>query len=167
MTSRVLERDAGFSLTELALVLCVSSIVAALAFSAYRTYSVQAEVATAIGGVKRVRHAVEETFKRTGMPPKTLSDLSTPLLNSFDVLADVRVDNGRIELTFSRASDSAIAGQLLYLTPFETVDEHIIWSCGNRLPGAGVNPLGFAGGANVAEHAWTAIEPRFLPPACR
>jgi type IV pilus assembly protein PilA len=167
MTSRTAKRDSGFSVTELALVLGTTSIIAALALSAYRTYSVRAEVATAIGGVKRVTHAVEQSFRRMGVPPRTLADLGPPLLPRLELVDEVGIDNGRIKLTFGRAADPSIAGQSLYLTPFETADQRIVWICGNRAPSVGLSPLGFAGGANLAEQARTVIEPRFLPPACR
>lgn len=167
MTLRAPRRDHGFSLAELILVLGVTAIVAGLALSAYRTYSARAQVATGIVGVKRIRHAIEETFRRTGMPPSTFADLGTLSPNSSDLVDSIRVENGRIELTFSHAADSALSGQSLYLTPFETVDQRIVWICGNRVPSVGLNLLGFAGGTSQAEQTPTRIEPRFLPPTCR
>lgn len=167
MTPRASKRNHGFSLSELTLVLGVTAIIATLAFSAYRTYAARAQVATGIVDVTRIMHAVEETFRRTGMPPRTLAELGKALPKNSDLLDSIRVDNGRIEMTFGHAADSALSGQSLYLTPFETVDQHIVWICGNRVPGVGLNLLGFAGGTNLAKQTPTHIEPRFLPPTCR
>ena len=125
------------------------------------------EIAAAIAAMDRVKHAVEQSFQRTGMPPATLADLGARLPQGSDLVESVRIENGRIELEFSAAADAALTGQSLYLTPFETVDQDVVWVCGNRLPGVGLNPLGFAGGSNVVEQEPTLIEPRYLPRWCR
>jgi hypothetical protein len=53
------------------------------------------------------------------------------------------------------------------LTPFETAAGAVVWLCGNERPGAGLEPLGFAGAARQAARALTTIEPRYLPADCR
>jgi hypothetical protein len=63
--------------------------------------------------------------------------------------------------------DSVLAGKILSLTPFETADQNVVWVCGNEFSGVGLNPLGFAAGGPQAEQVVTAIEDRYLPPACR
>jgi hypothetical protein len=47
------------------------------------------------------------------------------------------------------------------------VGRDIVWICGNALPGAGLEPLGFAGGARRAVQTITTIDARYLPSACR
>lgn len=149
------------------LVVGVTVIVVVLALSAFRTYSARGEIAATVAAMERVRRTVEQSFRRTGTPPATLAELGAPLPGRPDLLESVRVENGRVELTFSHSADPALAGQSLYLTPFETVNREIVWICGNRLPGLGLKPLGFAGGTNLAEPMATRIEPRFLPEMCR
>jgi ribosome modulation factor len=79
----------------------------------------------------------------------------------------VEVVRGRVDIRFGRNADDAIAGRTLSLTPFETADQRIVWLCGNKLPGPGLQPLGFAGGAAEPVQMLTLIEVRFLPPSCR
>jgi pilin len=80
---------------------------------------------------------------------------------------NVEVVDGRIDLRFGRAADSAIAGQVLSLTPFETADLEVVWVCGSAVPDVGLHPLGFSGGFRQAVQAPTSIERRYLPPECR
>ena len=74
---------------------------------------------------------------------------------------------GRVDVRFGRNADDAIAGRTLSLTPFETADQRVVWLCGNKLPGPGLEPLGFAGGAAEPVQILTLIDVRFLPPSCR
>jgi len=53
------------------------------------------------------------------------------------------------------------------LTPFESANRDLFWVCGNRIAGAGLQPLGFANGARQAVQVLAQIEPRYLPSQCR
>jgi hypothetical protein len=82
-------------------------------------------------------------------------------------VASVTIIDGRIDIRYDDAAHAAIAGRTLSLTPFETVSHDVLWVCGNALPGAGLKPLGFAGGARRALQTITMIAARYLPSACR
>jgi Tfp pilus assembly protein PilE len=167
MSQRERGQCAGFTYTEFAVVLAVTAILITVAYSAYRTHSVRVELARAISAMESLKHAVEETFRRTGVPPATLADLSAPLSIGSELIEEVRIEHGRIELTFSTVADAGLANRSLYLTPFETVDHRVVWVCGSRLPGVGLNPLGFAAGALQPKPIATTIEERFLLRECR
>ena len=161
---------AGFTIVELAAVLAVTAIIGALGVSAYRTYAVRAEIVSGIAGTEGIRDRVTAAFKTTGIPP---TDRQTVGLGPGhdeawgDYVDDVEVVRGRVDVRFGRSADDAIAGRTLSLTPFETADQRIVWLCGNKLPGPGLNPLGFAGGAAEPVQTLTLIDVRFLPPSCR
>ena len=160
----------GFTLVELAAVLAVTALIGALAVSAYRTYAVRAEIASGIAGTEGVRDRVTAAFKTTGVPPV---DRQTAGLDPGhdeawgDYVDDVAIVRGRVDVRFGRNADDAIGGRILSLTPFETADQRVVWVCGNKLPGPGLEPLGFAGGAAQAVQTLTLIDVRFLPPSCR
>jgi len=162
--------SAGFTLLELTAILAVTAIIGALGVSAYRTYAVRAEIVNGIASTTGVRDRVSATFRTTGIPPK---DRQAAGLDSRrdtawgDFVDDVAIVNGRVDVRFGRAADDAIGGRVLSLTPFETADQQIVWLCGNKLPGPGLEPLGFAGGAARPVQVLTPIEPRYLPPNCR
>jgi type IV pilus assembly protein PilA len=163
-------RPAGFSLAELLAVVAVSAIVAAVAVSAYRTYTVRAEIAGGVAGTLAVRERVVAAFRATGIPPRDrpaagVDSGHNPAWGNY--VADVDVINGRVEIRFGRAADDAIAGRTLSITPFETIDQRVVWVCGNRLPDVDLKPLGFAGGAPQPVQVLTPIDARYLPPSCR
>ena len=164
----------GFTLPELLAVVAVTAIVGAVGVSAYRTYAVRAEIANGIAATLTVRDRVATAFKTTGLPPR--DRLAAGVDSSRDpawgdYVADIDIINGRIEIRFGRAADAAIAGRTLSITPFETIDQRVVWVCGNRLPDVGLKPLGFAGGAQEPvqvdrdRHALSAAElPLVSPP---
>ena len=161
-----LRAAAGFTIVELAAVLGVTVIIGALGVSAYRTYAVRAEIASGIAGTEGIRDRVTAAFKATGIPP---TDRQPAARNGAwgDYVDEVQVVRGRVDVRFGRNADGAIAGRTLSLTPFETADQEVVWLCGNKLPGPGLEPLGFAGGAPEPVQMLTLIDVRFLPPGCR
>ncbi len=160
----------GFTIVELAAVLAVTAIIGALGVSAYRTYAVRAEIASGIANTEAVRDRVASAFKTTGVPPMDRQTVGLAPGHDAawgDYVEDVEVVRGRVDVRFGRNADDAIAGRTLSLTPFETADQRVVWLCGNKLPGPGLQPLGFAGGAAEPVQMLTLIDVRFLPPSCR
>jgi len=157
-------------MVELAAVLAVTAIIGALGVSAYHTYSVRAEIASGIAGTAGVRDGVTAAFKSAGIPPADRQSIRSDSGRDEawgDYVDHVEVVRGRVDIRFGRNADDAIAGRTLSLTPFETVDQQVVWLCGNKLPGPGLEPLGFAGGAAGPVRILTLIDVRFLPPSCR
>jgi type IV pilus assembly protein PilA len=159
----------GFSLPELAIVLAVTALIAGLGVSAYKTYVVRAEIAQGIAFAARAEDQVTKSFGRYGEPPADgeAAGLPPAMQHGGAHIDSIGVVDGRIDLHFGSEADTAIAGRTLSLTPFETVDGEVLWICGNRIPGPGLKPLGFANGARQAVQVVTQIEPRYLPSTCR
>jgi hypothetical protein len=162
-------RRSAFTLGELGAVVAATGIVIAVGYSAYNTYRVKHEVAEGITVASELIPAVTEFFLRHGEVPAQ-RDLTYPIgsaLTSSAVVGSVTVIDGRIDVLYGPLADPAIAGQQLSLMPYETVDRHVVWICGNRVPGPGLEPLGFAGGGRKAVQLSTTIEPRYLSSSCR
>ena len=160
----------GFTLIELVAAVCVTALIAAVGFSAYRTYAVRDQIAATLVRSEPLQARIVTSFHRFGVPPRDATAAGIPddargLLG--DYVASVAVSDGRIDIRFGSAADAAIAERTLSLTPYETASREVVWVCGNALPGPGLKPLGFAGGAQRAVQTITTIEPRFLPAACR
>jgi Tfp pilus assembly major pilin PilA len=154
----------AFTLGELVAVLAATSIIVALAGSAYRTYAVRKEVGAGIALANELIPAVTERFLRHGEAPVVLPadvDRTNPLVES------VTIVDGRIDVLYSDTADASIAGRRISLTPYETVDRSVVWLCGNALPGPGLEPLGFSSGGRQATPIPTTIEVRYLSGACR
>jgi hypothetical protein len=159
----------GVSTIELAVVIAVTLLMAALALSAYRTYSAREEVRAGLAAVGHVQALVKETFERTGMPPVSAHDVPAlaghaPRHRYIETLA---IDHGRIAIRFAEDSGEGLRGQSLYITPFQTMDGEVLWLCGNRRPEVGLYPLGLFAGAQPPPEVPTTVEPRYLPSECR
>jgi type IV pilus assembly protein PilA len=162
-------RRSAITLAELGAVVAATVIVIAVAYSAYDTYLVKQEVAEGITAASELIPAVTEFYHRHGEVP-TQGELTYPqgtALALSSVVGSVTVANGRIDVVYGPRADPAIAGRQISLTPYETVDRHVVWICGNRMPGPGLEPLGFAGGGRQAAQISTTIEPRYLSQSCR
>ncbi len=162
-------RQSAISLGELGAVIAVTGIVVGLAYSAYHTYQVRREVSEGLTTASELIPLVTELFRRNGEVP---AQLETPqhlsaALSSSSVVESVNVVDGRIDILYSATASPAIAGQRISLTPYETVERHVVWLCGNRMPGAGLEPLGFASGGRQALQLATTIEARYLSQPCR
>jgi hypothetical protein len=159
----------AFTPGELAAVIAATSIVIAALYSAYDTHRVKREVAEGINVASELIPAVTEFFHRHGEVPtqSELTYLVGTALASSTVVGSVKVVDGRIEVLYGPLADPAIAGRQISLTPYETVDRHVVWICGDRTPGPGLELLGFAGGGRKAAQLSTTIEPRYLSQSCR
>jgi type IV pilus assembly protein PilA len=163
-------RPSAFTLAELGAVLAATGIVAALAYSTYRTHTVRSEVSEGIALASDLIPAVTEFFRRNGDVPATLeAPLPQPGTRpaGSPFVESVTVVDGRIDVLYGGQADRAIAGRRISLTPYETVDRHVVWICGNEIPGPGLEPLGFADGGRQAVQIPTTIEARYLSRSCR
>lgn len=160
----------GFTLIELVAALAVTALIAAIALSAYRTYAVRDQIAATVVRSEPIQAQVTESFRRDGVPPRDAAEAGVPRDAGSalgDYVASVDIADGRIDILYGDAADSAIAGQVLSLTPYETASRDVVWLCGNAPPGAGLEPLGFAGGVRQALQRLTTINARYLPADCR
>jgi type II secretory pathway pseudopilin PulG len=165
-----LEPQHGYTLIELVAAITLTTVMIGVGVSAVRTYVARGQITESISVAAAVQQHVARAFGRTGMPPANRraaglssdgSDHATRYLDSIDVV------DGRVDLRFGAGAAAAVQGQTLPLTPFETADREIVWLCGNRAPGVGLQPLGFAGGGTQAVQVVTTIDARYLPAACR
>jgi Tfp pilus assembly protein PilE len=162
----------GFTLIELAMIIAATAIVGAVGVSAYHTYSVRMQIAASVAAITPFQRAVESVFRESGLPPadkqagRTLALLESVVEES-EFIGAIDIAQGRVQITFDHAADEAIANRQLSVTPFETADLRIVWICGNKIPGPGLEPLGFAGGGPQALQVLSTIDARYLPPTCR
>ena len=164
-------RADGLAAIELVLVVVATSLVVALGVSMYRTYLVRAQVATSVIDTEATQRLVVAAFRDNAMPPSDAAaagiDETAHRFLAGTYVESLEISNGRIDLRFGSRANSAIVGKTLSVTPFETTDQNVVWICGEKAPGVGLKPLGFAGGALQAIQATTSIERRSLPVMCR
>ena len=160
----------GFSLAELTIVLAVTALLLGLGASAYKTHVVRGQVTQSLALAARAQARVAESFRRDGEPPADRESAGLPRDGTADrgaYVDSIEVVDGRIDLRFGSGADPSLTGRSLSLTPFESANRDLFWVCGNRIAGAGLQPLGFANGARQAVQVLAQIEPRYLPSQCR
>lgn len=167
-SARARRRSSATKPAELGVVLVATGLMIGLVMTMYRTHLVRGEVAAGIAAASELIPVVTEYFHRHRAVPAGLDALQPlPTLLTANVVESLEVVDGRIDILFGNQADRAIAGRRLSLSPYETVPGGIVWICGNRPPGVGLQPLGFAGGGPRAEHRPTTVEARYLASDCR
>lgn len=152
------------------IVVAIIGILASLAITAYQTYTVRAQVAEGISLATNAKTGIVDAFLTDGEAPVDrnaagMSPAATDTAGKF--VSQVEVNNGRVGVTFGNDANPVIAGQQLYLTPYETGELTVIWRCGNANQPAATQPMGTTGGGATAVYIATPIDNRYLPSTCR
>ena len=162
--------QSGFTLIELMIVVAIIGILSSLAITAYQTYTIRAQVAEGLSIATNAKAGIADIFIDRGEAPANrsvagLTDNATDTSGAYVTAVDI--ENGRIGVTFGNDANAAIAGQTLYLTPYETGDLGVVWRCGNAPEYTGLQTMGTSGGGNAAVYAASTVDNRYLPATCR
>ena len=136
----------GFTLIELMIVVAIIGILAAIAIPAYSTYTIRTQVSEGISLTASAKTSVTEYYQENGThaADNATAGLSTPGAITGDYVTQVAIVNGVIQVTYGNDANLEIAGGVLSYSPSTTAGS-VSWVCN-------------AGGT---------IEDRFLPAACR
>lgn len=147
------------------IVIAIIGILAALAVSAYQTYTVRAQVAEGLSMASGAKVPIVDAYTSNGVAPADRAAAGVPpdpMSTRGSYVQSVDIIDGRVEIRFGgpRAHQDII-GRTVSLTPYETGGNTIVWRCG--FAAAPTGSLLDGGG----DHVDPTIDRRYLPTTCR
>ncbi|MCC6709453.1 MAG: pilin [Gammaproteobacteria bacterium] len=127
-----MQKQQGFTLIELMIVVAIIGILAAVAIPAYQDYTIRAKVTEGLSLASAGKTAVSEYFSANGSLPTDntaagMADEESIAGNSVDKVNVGAGGDGIITVTFSTTT---IVGQTITLEP-KTTGGKVVWDCTN------------------------------------
>jgi type IV pilus assembly protein PilA len=156
-------RDRGFTLIELMIVVAIIGILASIAIPAYQDYTIRAQVVEALVLTDEVKPSIRDYYRERGVWPEDNENAGVPapehLLGQY--VAGIVVNDGAMHVRFGNKAHSRLSGKTLTIRPLYVTanpTSPLAWNCGRSAPPQGMSPQGMDR---------TDVPAQFLPSVCR
>ena len=125
------QRQQGFTLIELMIVVAIIGIIAVLAIPAYTNYSIRSQVSEGISLASSAKAAATEYYQNQGVfaPDNNTAGLAAAATIRGDYVTQVNlIPGGDIQITYGNKVHPAVNGGVLSLSPTDNFGS-ISWTC--------------------------------------
>jgi len=163
------QKQQGFTLIELMIVVAIIGILAAVAIPAYSDYTIRSQASEGISMSDELKAAIADFWNAKGALPPTAASAGLASSDSYQgaYVSAVAMAKGVITITYGNKVNNKVLGKKLSIEPRANGAGNLVWVCGFASMPGGSHLIATTSGYASASTTSNDIDQRYLPSACR